>query len=136
MTRIGLVFFLFVLLGCSNKTEVPRNILNEESMKKVLWDVFLAESWARQTASHDSTIILSDEIKRLTSEALKEHHLTEKEFFNSYSWYVAHPEVLNPILDSLYNQKSARPVLSDDEDIKTAVEKNRGTKPLPHREVK
>lgn len=108
MIRILQVLMVSILIaGCSGEDRIPEDVIKPEEMRKVMWDVFMAETFAQVSSNSDTTVVLSDKIKELTREALDIHDLTEKEFFRSYDWYVDHPSVFNPILDSLYAHKSA-----------------------------
>ncbi len=97
---------LIMAMGCNKEKRIPRNVLQPEEMKQVMWDVFLAEAWANQIVARDSTVVLSDQLKELTQNVFQVNKTSEKEFFESYKWYINHPEVFNVLLDSLQKVKS------------------------------
>lgn len=107
---------IFLIAGCADQQRVPKSVVQPERMQSVMWDVFLAEAWAKRLANQDSTVVLSDVTKELTLAALKTHQLDEKTFFKSYQWYVNHPQVFQPLLDSLYEQQAEidNPALPED----------------------
>lgn len=117
MRQAGYLFLMLIFLGaCSGKQKVPKNILQPEEMKQVLWDVFLAEALANQLASTDSSIVANDKIKEFTRNTFEVHKIDEQQFLKSYNWYVSHPETFSSILDSLQRSKSEamnRPIIPE-----------------------
>lgn len=115
MNRIIPFLFIILLVSCSGKDKVPKTVIQPEKMQEVLWDVFLSEAWARQSAIADSTLVLSDEVKRKTEKVLAFHGVSEKRFFESYDWYLKHPAIFRSLLDSLHNLKT-KPDIPDEMD--------------------
>lgn len=101
-------YFLLIclLISCSGKNEMPDGIIDPDRMQEVLWDVFLADSWAQHAKLKDTTIELSDEVKALSAEVFRLNGLSKEEFIKNYSWYRDHPEIFNQVLDSLSSRKS------------------------------
>lgn len=108
MNRILILICASFLISCSGKDRVPKTVIQPEKMQEVLWDVLLSEAWARQSTIADSTLVLSDEVKRRAGEALKFHNIPEKKFFDSYDWYLKHPQIFHAMLDSLHNFQTRR----------------------------
>lgn len=103
---ITLLLFILFIAGCRSDTTVPKTILQPREMKDVLWDIFLAESWARQSSAGDSSVVLSDEVKRRSVQVFEMHQISDKDFFRSYKWYLDHPTVFQSLLDELYDEQS------------------------------
>lgn len=101
-----LLGFILLISACKSGQRIPENVLQPEEMKKVMWDVFLAEAWANQSISGDSNLVLSDKVKEFTQDAFEVNKMTEEEFFKSYNWYINHPDIFNVLLDSLQKSKS------------------------------
>jgi len=101
------VIFIFLFMAsCSGKTKIPPGVMGPEKMEKVLWDVFMADVAAQQISGNDTTVVLSDKIKELSEESFRVNKIKEKDFFNSYNWYIKHPEIFNQLLDSIYSRQS------------------------------
>lgn len=105
MKRIGLILLSVFLVACSAKENVPNNVLPDNKMKVVLWDIMRAQFLAQHKAGQDSTINLDAETKVLTEKVFAVHKITSQDFDRSYNWYTAHPDKLQVMLDSLYTQK-------------------------------
>ena len=97
---------LSLFASCSNNNQPPSDIINREKMQQVLWDMFLAQSLAQHHTANDSNTSEVIEIKNLSANVFKIHGITEQKFTNSYKWYLAHPAILNEILDTIYSKKS------------------------------
>lgn len=100
------IFCILSTVSCVDKQPVPKNVLPEEKMKAVMWDIARAQMVAQQVVASDSSINVVDATKKLTDEVFKIHHVTKKDFDKSYNWYLKNPQILNRLLDSLYTQKS------------------------------
>ncbi|MDQ6761336.1 MAG: DUF4296 domain-containing protein [Bacteroidota bacterium] len=74
-------------------------------MSKIMWDILQAQALATEIARRDSTINIVAETKVLTQKALDIQETTPGEFNKSYNWYSKHPDIMQIIFDSLYNQK-------------------------------
>ncbi|MCO6496698.1 MAG: DUF4296 domain-containing protein [Chitinophagaceae bacterium] len=101
---------LVAILGSCKGDNAPKDILGKEEMKSVLWDVLQAQAWAQEKARQDSSVTLASATRLLTEEVFKVHKISGEIFEKSYDWYRKHPELLGPMLDSLYSQNSELPV--------------------------
>ena len=97
-------FLLFCLLiafvACKSRT-VPRGILERDKMQAVLWDVIRADVFTRDYLSKDSSKNLLLENAGLQAGIFNQHHITRKEFYDSYDYYLHNSEQFRVILDSL-----------------------------------
>lgn len=74
-------------------------------MTKIMWDVLQAQAWATEISRRDSSTNVVAETKALTQKALEIHKTSMAEYNKSYNWYAKHPDIMQIIFDSLYNQK-------------------------------
>jgi hypothetical protein len=97
------VFFLVVFLAaCSNRTDVPKDIIPPDSMSRIMKDIIMAEQYSTQYLSKDS--LKRDKLKAnqdLLESIFKIHHTTRAEFKNSLSFYESRPDLNKTIFDSL-----------------------------------
>ncbi len=74
-------------------------------MTEIMWDVLQAQALATETFRKDSATSPAAETKVLTQKVLDVHNVSIEEYNKSYNWYSKHPDVMEIIFDSLYNQK-------------------------------
>lgn len=74
-------------------------------MGDIIWDILRAQSLASEIALKDSTVDVAVKSKLLSQEIFKIYKTDSTQFNKSYNWYVKHPDILNRIFDSIYNQK-------------------------------
>ena len=112
----GILFFLF---SCGNKNPLPSGILKPDKMQTVLWDVIRADAFTFDFIKKDSTKNLEAENVKLQQQIFAMHKITKDEFYKSYKYYTTHPNLMQPILDSLisrankdkYSSTKGRPLL-------------------------
>lgn len=104
-----LVPFLVVLLlisSCSNKDDIPQNVLPQKKMQQLLWDVMRADELVTYSITADSSINHFAKSTELYSRIFNLHKTTNEVFVRSLTFYQNHPHLLQPILDSLQSQSS------------------------------
>jgi Domain of unknown function (DUF4296) len=105
LKRIVLISTLF-LFSCGNKKNLPEGILKPEKMQAVLWDVLRADVFTNDFIKKDSTKKPEQELVKLQQQIFAIHKVSKKEFYNSYEFYKTHPEIMQPMLDSMINRKT------------------------------
>jgi len=121
MIRIAAIVLL-LLFSCTNKTQVPKNILSPQKMQKILLDLMEADELIGRKAV-DS--VSSDSFSRsVVYTAVFTQHKTNKEVFKkSFAFYESHPQLLKVVLDSMQSE------------TKTSVERSKirlkNKRPLP-----
>ncbi len=103
--RIALIsaFFLF---SCGNKNPIPSGILKPAKMQAVLWDVLRADVFTFDFVQKDSTKKPEQELVKLQQQIFAIHKISKDEFYKSYEYYKEHPEIMQPVLDSMINKKT------------------------------
>ena len=94
---------LLLLFSCTNKTQVPKNILPPEQMQKILLDLMEADELIGKKAV-DS--VISDSFSRsVVYKAVFTQHKTNKDVFKkSFAFYESHPQLLKVVLDSIKSE--------------------------------
>ncbi len=101
------LFFILgcLLVSCSGKNKIPSDIIGINQMTEIMWDVLRAQAFASEMSRRDSAVNIVAETKALTQKALDVHKTSAAEYDKSYNWYSKHPDIMQIIFDSLYNQK-------------------------------
>ena len=116
LRKIALICTVF-LFSCGNKQAIPSGILKPAVMQKVMWDVLRADAFAFDFIKRDSTKKPEAENVQLQQQIFLIHKISKEAFYKSYNFYKVHPDLMQPILDSmiskatrdkLINTKSAR----------------------------
>jgi len=97
--RYPLFFFLLFLLSC--KADIPADVLPPAKMQPVLWDVLQADEIAGTYVSTDSSFAALAKHAAYYQTIFQLHKTNEQTFKNSIRFYMNHPALLKPILDSL-----------------------------------
>ncbi|MEY5034055.1 MAG: hypothetical protein RL447_433 [Bacteroidota bacterium] len=97
-------------LSCGSGPSVPSDVLPQEKMKSVLWDLLRAEQFvSNYVVSRDTTTAGLAKGPQLYDAILKKYGLTDSAFQVSLEYYKKHPKLLNPILDSIGQQPALAP---------------------------
>ena len=100
----GLLAAILFLLSCGSKNDIPKGVLKQEKMQAVLWDVLRADAFAFQFITKDSTKKPEAESVKLQQQIFAAHKTSREEFYKSYEFYKLHPEILQPMLDSMISK--------------------------------
>jgi Domain of unknown function (DUF4296) len=99
-------FLVLVIFSCTSKEKIPRDILPQEQMQAVIWDLLRADEFVNSYIRNDSTKNRKDETTRLYEEVYRIHKTNRDQFKQSLHFYNSHPELLKPVFDSLENKKT------------------------------
>jgi hypothetical protein len=105
--------FLFLMISCINKDKIPSGVIVRDSMPGILWDVIVADQFSKQFILKDSAKINTRlETMKLYQQVFQVHHITRDEFQKSYQFYIAHPDLMKIIFDSLsvYSNKQRQEI--------------------------
>lgn len=104
LNLILIVVFCSMALSCSNKADDKEQILNEDKMANVLYDVLLAESFVESYLMKDTTLNKDSLLKVEMDKVLKVYGISSSSFSKSYLYYKAHPLQLETVLDSAHER--------------------------------
>ncbi len=99
--RYSLVFLLsFLLVACSSDeaTRIPDSVLSKEKMAEVLVDVHLLEAALATGSVGENGVSPTDLLKR--------HHVTKKQYDESFYFYSQNPLLLGEIYQLVLNELS------------------------------
>lgn len=102
--RISLFIILSVFVaGCISDKKIPKGILSQNEMRKIMWDLMRADAYVADFIMKDSTrdhdpkaesTILYDQVFNM-------HSTTRETFIKSRDFYESRPDLLKVITDSL-----------------------------------
>jgi hypothetical protein len=102
-----LIFFfcLLFIFSCSAKQEIPKDILSQEKMEAVLWDMMRADDFVSIFERKDSTRTTKDKSTSLYQEVFRIHQTDRSQFEKSVNFYNLHPDLFKTVVDSLEKRK-------------------------------
>ena len=93
-------FFLIIIPAC--KPGIPKNVLPPDKMQPILWDMLQADELREYYgAAADSSFSRILKHAQYYQVIFKIHNTTEQAFKTSMHFYMGHPKLFKPILDSL-----------------------------------
>ena len=96
--RFFLVLLIF-LAACNS--EIPDDVLPPDKMQQVMWDMMLADEMILQYKMTDSSFARAAKQSRYYQAIFRIHNTTEETFKKSTKFYMEHPALFKPILDSM-----------------------------------
>jgi hypothetical protein len=101
-----LTLFLF-FSACVKKGRVPPEMIQQEKMGVVLFEIAMAEGYIESLYSRDSTVNKDSMLPVEMDKVLAIHKITQKDFRNSYLFYKSNPDIFKVMTDTVY-QRSQR----------------------------
>lgn len=96
---------LSLLLACQTQTtKQPAQLIETEQMSRVLEDVLLMESYYQ--SKHGIPGVYKDALDESLREVFKKHHITKKQFKESYEYYASQPEIFKELNTSIMDRLS------------------------------
>ena len=99
--RIVVLFLFFLFFGCIGKPKVPKGIIAQNEMRKIMWDLMRADAYVSDFVMKDTTCDQKIESAILYEQIFDIHSTTREAFKKSLAFYEEHPDLLKPIADSL-----------------------------------
>jgi len=89
------------MFGCVRNDRVPKNIISQNDMRKIMWDLMRADAYVSDFIMKDSTCDKKTESAALYEKIFAIHSTTEEAFKKSMAFYETRPDLLKVITDSL-----------------------------------
>jgi hypothetical protein len=120
---LSLFFVFFFAISCADKKKMPKDILPQQKMQAVLWDMISAGEFLSAFVLNKDSIINKDSASlKIYGQVFQIHRITKEQFDKSYSYYRDHPELIKVIVDSLSKkQGSNQPWYGDTTRRKTPI---------------
>ena len=99
-------FFLFIILiiltfGCIQDKKIPKDVLPQNEMRKIMWDLMRADAYVSTFIMKDSTKNQKAESAILYEKIFDIHSTSRETFKKSLAFYESRPDLFKAISDSL-----------------------------------
>ena len=99
-------FFLLIILiisnfGCIRDNKVPKDVIPQNQMRKIMWDLMRADAYVTDFIMKDSTCDKKVESIKLYEKIFSIHSTTRETFKKSLAFYQSRPDLFKAINDSL-----------------------------------
>jgi hypothetical protein len=99
------LLFTTILFSCGKKEE-KTDVLSQNKMREVMWDMIRADQWVSDLLIKDSSKNKKEESIKLYEEVFHIHRITKDEFKKSLDYYSSRPDLFRPVIDSLAKRKN------------------------------
>lgn len=109
------IFFVVLLIACSQSQKIPDGIAQPEQLKQVIFDLYLADAVNTERKLKDTSLQIQVENKRDFLRVLQLHGLNREKFQKSLAYYKQHPQLMKQVTDSLsaFATRRSAEVLTD-----------------------
>lgn len=122
MIKRGILYYLIVgcfilIVSCiPQDKQVPDVYIQPDKMKLLLYDMYLADAYNSERLVRDRTLNHQTETVSYYRRILKNHGISNQQFFKSLHYYKIHPELYSVLTDSLeqYAQRKIGKPLRDE----------------------
>jgi len=99
-------FFLFIILiisnfACIRDNKVPKDVIPQNQMRKIMWDLMRADAYVTDFVMKDSTRDKKIESTKLYEKIFDIHGITREAFKKSLAFYQSRPDLFKAVSDSL-----------------------------------
>lgn len=105
MKTIISILAVMVFIGCINKNKIPGNVLPQDQMRNVMWDLMRADQFVDNFILKDSLLLRKSERIKLYEQVFQMHGTNRDKFKQSLDFYQSRPDLLKVITDSLRNNE-------------------------------
>ena len=99
-------FFLFIIpfilnFGCIRDNKIPKDVIPQNQMRKIMWDLMRADAYVNDFVMKDSTRDKKAESAKLYEKIFGIHATSQEVFKKSLAFYQNRPDLFKVISDSL-----------------------------------
>ena len=99
-------FFFFIILiisnfACIRGNKVPKDIIPQNQMRKIMWDLMRADAYVTDFVMKDSTRDKKAESAKLYEKIFEIHATNQETFKKSLAFYQSRPDLFKVVSDSL-----------------------------------
>ena len=87
MKYLAYIILIGSLFACSSKTKVPKNILSQQEMNLVMWDLMRADEYTETYIMKDSSLNKKAETQKLYNQIFSLHGISNEKFQTSINFY-------------------------------------------------
>jgi hypothetical protein len=100
---------LLMFFACNNRGKLPSDIIGQEKMGVILFELAMAEGYLESYPFRDTTVNRDSMVIVEMDKVLAIHHVSQKEFRDSYKFYKSRPEIFKVMTDTVYYRAQRSP---------------------------
>jgi hypothetical protein len=101
------ILLLTFLFGCVRNNKIPKDVLSQNEMRKVMWDMMRADAYVSDIIMKDSTKNQKNESAILYEKIFRIHSTTQETFRKSIDFYESNPDLFKVVADSLRSDEKS-----------------------------
>ena len=101
MRILSLILLVTLVFSCVRNNKIPKEILSQNEMRKVMWDMMRADAYVTDFIMKDSSCNQKTESAILYEKIFQIHSTTQETFRKSLVFYESRPDLFKVIADSL-----------------------------------
>ena len=95
------IILVILLFGCIKDNKIPKDVIPQNQMRKIMWDLMRADAYVTDFVMKDSTRDKKIESTKLYEKIFDIHGVTREAFKKSLAFYQSRPDLFKAISDSL-----------------------------------
>ena len=95
------LFVTCLLSACSRSSSIPSDVLDQERMSAILFDISMAEGHVENAYFRDSAKSRDSILKIELDRVLLIHNVSQSNFLSSYQFYKSRPHLYKTMVDTL-----------------------------------
>jgi len=99
--RITIVIILFCLASCGMTRSIPKNLIEFDTLKMIVWQLMKADDYYVRKAVLDSTWRLNKTNVDLYKKVFDLNKVTAKDFYGTLEYYEKRPLLFQELMDSV-----------------------------------
>ena len=99
------ISLLLLVFGCVRNDKIPKNIIPQNEMHSIMWDLMRADAYVSDFIMKDSTKDKNTESGILYEKVFAIHSTTQEAFKKSMAFYESRPDLFKVITDSLRSEE-------------------------------
>ena len=105
----GCLAILFIA-GCTDHSKIPPDIIPQEKMKKIMWDMVQADRYVNFyiMTQKDSLPVKKEKAALFYENVFRLYGINRDEFLKSYKFYMGRPDLTKLMFDSISAQGERR----------------------------
>jgi len=106
MRSFPFIIFIISMAGCIGNNKIPKDVIPQDEMRKLMWDLMRADAYVADFVMKDSTCNQKEESAILYEKIFAIHSTTQEAFKKSLAFYESRPDLLKVVADSLRSDES------------------------------
>jgi hypothetical protein len=94
------------MAGCIGNNKIPKDVIPQNEMRKLMWDLMRADAYVADFVMKDSTCNQKEESAILYEKIFAIHSTTQEAFKKSLAFYESRPDLLKVVTDSLRSDEN------------------------------